>query len=71
MAYDGKYTSPAELLLDKDLSHDEKVKMLELWRNDAKDLVRASGEGMQSDDSSDILKEVKKALISLQQSSPS
>lgn len=68
MAYAGKYNTPTDLLHDEDLSHDEKVNLLEKWRNDAKDLVRASGEGMQSDDSADILKQVKKALISLQQS---
>ncbi len=69
MAYDGKYKSPAELLLDEDLSRGEKVAMLKQWRNDEKDLMRASEEGMQNDDRAHILKEVKKALISLQESS--
>ena len=68
MAYDGKYESPAELLRDEDLSHDEKVEMLKQWAKDEKALIRASGEGMQNDDHPDILKEVKKALISLQES---
>ncbi|MGO1501197.1 MAG: hypothetical protein ACTHWH_07940 [Marinobacter sp.] len=66
MAYDGKYESPADLLRDESLSHDEKVKKLKQWRNDEKDLIRASEEGMQNDDRPDILKEVKKALISIQ-----
>lgn len=70
MAYYGKYELPADILRDESLSHDEKVEMLKLWRNDEKDLIRASGEGMQSGDRQDILKEVKKALISLQKSSP-
>jgi hypothetical protein len=69
VAYDGKYESPAELLRDESLSRDEKIKMLKQWRNDEKDLIRASEEGMQNDDRPDILKEVKKALISLQTSS--
>lgn len=69
MAYDGKYESPADLLCDESVSHDEKVKMLKQWRNDEKALIRASEEGMQNDDRPDILKDVKKALISLQESS--
>lgn len=68
MAYDGKYKSPADLLLDENLSRDEKVAMLKQWRNDEKDLIRAAEEGMQNDDRPDILKEVKKALLSLQDS---
>ncbi|MCB1674988.1 MAG: hypothetical protein KDI01_01780 [Halioglobus sp.] len=69
MAYVGKYESPADLLLDENLSRDEKVAMLKQWRNDEKALIRAAGEGMHNDDHPDILKEVKKALISLQESS--
>jgi superfamily II DNA helicase RecQ len=69
VAYDGKYESPAELLLDESLSRDEKVKMLKQWRNDEKDLIRAAEEGMQNDDLPDILKEVKKALIALREPS--
>ncbi len=70
MAYDGKYQTPAELMLDESLNRDEKVAMLKQWRNDEKDLMRAAEEGMQNDDRAHILKEVKKALISLQESSP-
>lgn len=69
MAYDGKYESPEDILRDVSLSHDEKVKILEQWCNDEKDLIRASEEGMQNDDRPDILKEVTKVLISLQESS--
>ncbi|PLW67223.1 hypothetical protein [Pseudohalioglobus lutimaris] len=68
MAYSGKYDSPADLLLDEDLSHDEKVKMLKQWRNDEKDLIRASDDGMDHEARPDVLKQVKKALISLQES---
>jgi hypothetical protein len=66
MAYDGKYNSPEDLLRDESLSRDEKIKMLKQWRNDEKDLIRAAEEGMQNDDHPDILKQVKKALIALQ-----
>ena len=69
MAYLGKYESPAELLLDENLSRDEKVEMLQQWRNDEKDLIRAAEEGMQNDDLPDILEDVKKALITLQECS--
>lgn len=69
MAYAGKYESPEDLLRDSSLSHDEKVQMLTQWRNDERDLIRASGEGMQNDEHPNILKQVKKALISLQESS--
>jgi len=66
MAYQGKYESPSELLLDDSLSRDEKVTLLEQWRSDEKDLIRASDEGMQNEYRPDMLKQVKKALISLQ-----
>ena len=66
MAYEGKYESPEALLQDANLSHDEKKNLLQKWRDDEKDLLRASGEGMQADDRADILKRVKKALMSLQ-----
>lgn len=69
MAYHGKYEQPADVLRDESLSHAEKVDMLKKWRADEKDLQRASEEGMECNDQPDILKEVKKALLSLQQSS--
>lgn len=53
-AYDGKHTSPAKLLRDDSVSHDEKVRMLEQWSNDEKDLLRVSEEGMQADDRPDV-----------------
>lgn len=69
MAYHGKYRTPTELLLDEHLSRDEKIEMLEQWRNDKKALMRASEEGMHGDDRSDVLREVKQALASLKASS--
>lgn len=70
MAYHGKYRSPAELLLDEKLSRDEKIEMLEQWRNDKKALMRASEEGMHGDDRLDVLRKVKEALNSLRASVP-
>lgn len=68
MAYFGKYELPAELLVDDSLNHDEKIRMLEQWRDDEKALIQASDEGMQGDKRPDILKQVKKALISMRES---
>jgi len=66
LVYHGKYNTPEDLMLDKSLSDKEKIDMLKKWRDDEKSLLRASSEGMQGDDRPDILKQVKKALISLQ-----
>ena len=66
MAYHGKYEAPAAILRDDDLSRDEKVRMLEQWRDDKKAYMRASEEGMGGDDRADLLEEIKKALASLQ-----
>jgi hypothetical protein len=65
LAYHGKYKSPTDLLRDERLSHDEKINMLEQWRDDKKALMRASEDGMRGDDRSDLLKKIKKALMSL------
>lgn len=71
MPYHGKYKSPMELLLDESLSHDEKIQMLEQWRDDKKAILRASEEGMHGDNKSEILRKIKNALISLKERSPS
>ena len=70
MAYHGKYKSPTDLLRDEGLSHDEKVRMLEQWRDDKRGYMRASDEGMEGEDRSELLRQIKKALISLQEKSP-
>lgn len=68
MAYQGKYESPADVLRDEGLSHQEKVEMLEKWRDDKNAYMRASEEGMQGDDKSELLRQIKKALLSLEES---
>lgn len=65
MVYHGKYRSPAELLSDTKLSRDEKIEMLEQWRNDKKALMRASDEGMQGEVRTELLIQIKEALRSL------
>ena len=66
MAYHDKYEAPAEILRDEGLSRDEKIAMLEQWRDDERAHMRATGEGMEGDDrAADLLKEIKKALASL------
>ena len=70
MAYHGKYECPADVLRDECLSHDEKVDMLISWRDDKEAYMRASEEGMQGDDRSDLLRQIENALKSLQESPP-
>lgn len=49
MAYTGKYKTPMELISDESLNRDEKLEMLEQWREDKGALMRAENEGMQGD----------------------
>lgn len=65
MPYHGEYDSPAELLRDAALSRDEKIEMLESWRDDKEAMLRATEEGMQGDGRAELLKEIEKALTSL------
>ncbi|MEW4467654.1 hypothetical protein AB1K62_07475 [Parasphingorhabdus sp. JC815] len=71
MAYTGKYESPSELMSDNSLSDDEKIEMLEEWRNDKEALMRASDEGMQGEVQSNFLKKIENALLSLNEKSSS
>ena len=65
MPYFGKYDTPADLLADEHLNTDEKIRLLESWRNDKRAFMRASGEGMQGPSRSEILRMVENALLSL------
>ena len=40
------YKSPADVLVDDHLSHDEKVRVLAAWRHDAELLSESTNEGM-------------------------
>lgn len=67
LAYSGNYTSPQELVLDEDLSVQEKIEMLEQWRDDKEALLRASDDGMPGNARPGLLREITKALIALQE----
>ncbi|MDF1835884.1 MAG: hypothetical protein P1U62_13525 [Alteraurantiacibacter sp. bin_em_oilr2.035] len=66
MAYFGNYKSPAEIVEDESLSHNEKVELLESWREDKEAYMRASEEGMPGKDRAEILSKIENALIKLQ-----
>ncbi|MDO5757970.1 MAG: hypothetical protein Q4P24_10715 [Rhodobacterales bacterium] len=70
MAYFGKYETPEDLMRDDSLSRDEKVRMLEDWRDDKNAHMRASGEGMEGQDRADRLRRIKKALAALEKEQP-
>jgi hypothetical protein len=40
------YATPDELIDDRALSRDEKIKALKIWEQDARQMLTASGEGM-------------------------
>ncbi|WP_424137564.1 hypothetical protein [Roseomonas chloroacetimidivorans] len=65
MPYFGNYETPKDVLLDKSLSTEEKVEVLEQWREDKEALARASSEGMVGDDRAHILKAIEDAITSL------
>ena len=65
MAYHGKYETPSDLLQDKSLNAEEKIEMLESWRDDKEAYMRASDEGMQGASRSEFLRLIENALISL------
>ncbi|EKE43140.1 hypothetical protein OCGS_2731 [Oceaniovalibus guishaninsula JLT2003] len=67
MAYHGKYEAPEDILKDDDLGREDKIRMLEQWRDDKTAYLRASGEGMGGEVSADLLKRIKKALASLRE----
>jgi len=70
LAYTEKYRSPSELMADESLSRDEKIEMLEQWRDDKEALMRAADDGMGGDFRSDFLREIVNALTSLNEDSP-
>lgn len=69
MAYHGNYEAPADVLRDVQLNRDEKVRLLEQWRDDKEAYMRASEEGMPGEDRTELLKQIMTALLSLQEDS--
>jgi hypothetical protein len=69
------YPTPDELIEDRGLSLDEKIKALKVWEQDARQMLTASGEGMPgSDEGIDpgrhhMLGQVERARDKLQRSS--
>jgi len=69
------YPTPDELIEDRALSLDEKIKALKVWEQDARQMLTASGEGMPgSDEGIDpgehhMLGQVERARDKLQRSS--
>ncbi len=70
MAYHGKYEAPNDILVDPDLEHDEKLRLLRLWCGDKKAYLRASDEGMEGEVSAELLSEIKTAIQTLQDNPP-
>ena len=61
-----KYKNPTELILDTNLNKEEKILLLEQWLEDEESLSRATDEGLIGKNRSNILKQVKKALITME-----
>lgn len=60
------FTSPEQVLSNDELDREQKIQILRRWDDDARQLLRAQSEGMQSNDSgSGVLKQVQSALESL------
>lgn len=69
MPYTGKYKTPTELMEDGTLSRDEKIDMLEQWRDDKEAIMRAADEGMQGDLRADFVQKIEKSLALLKDES--
>lgn len=63
-----KYENPSQLIHDQHLDKNEKINHLQQWLEDEESLSRATDEGLVGQTRSDILKEVKKALLIMQDS---
>lgn len=60
------FDSPGQVLNNEELDREQKIQILRRWDDDARQLLRAQSEGMQSNDSdSGVLKQVQSALESL------
>jgi hypothetical protein len=69
------YGTPDELIEDRALSLDEKIKALKIWEQDARQMLTASGEGMAGSEEGidpsnhNMLGQVERARDKLQSSS--
>ncbi len=62
MPYFGNYDTPEEILHDDTLDRAQKIELLEQWRDDKKAYMRASDEGMEGTDRTELLSRIKTAL---------
>lgn len=67
MGYFGKYDSPAELMADDSLNTEEKIELLESWRDDKEAYMRATDEGMQGPSRAEALRQIENALLALRE----
>ena len=65
MPYFGNYDTPEEILHDDTLDRAQKIELLEQWRDDKKAYMRASDEGMEGTDRTELLRHIKTALNAL------
>ena len=63
------YASPADVLVDDHLDHDEKVRVLAAWRMDAERLSESANEGMGGGENA-RLREVALAQMQLESLAP-
>jgi hypothetical protein len=70
VGYHGNYETPSDVLHDASLSPDEKIEMLESWRDDKIAYMRATEEGMIGADRPDFLRKIETALVSLRDGAP-
>ena len=57
-----KYGTPATLVADENLSNNEKIRLLEIWRDDEEALARAAAEGLNGGEDNNLAN-VLKALM--------
>lgn len=67
MPYFGKYDVPEEILNDDTLDRDRKIELLKAWRDDKKAYMRASDEGMEGTDRTELLSRIKTVLSQLEE----
>lgn len=58
------FASPSDVLAAP-LSRAEKIKVLELWKSDAIELLRSAGEGMEGPNGGESLRQIQEALALL------
>lgn len=68
VAYHGKCETPDDIVHDDDLTFDQKIEMLESWREDKESYLRASDEGMRGVSRPELLRLIDRAMTALRES---